>query len=127
MTDDLNGYVSPINMIITQTRCQVEEQQGQILMRAVHEAGFDVDQHELMRALKYDREQYKKGYEDAMKNAVPLDKLCEWLARNAFAFECEDCEEYCKALLDCEHEVGSDQEYWKNKLTKWMEEQDAAD
>lgn len=59
--------------------------------------------------------------------AVPLDKLCEWLARNAFAFECEDCEEYCKALLDCEHEVGSDQEYWKNKLTKWMEEQDAAD
>ena len=55
--------------------------------------------------------------------AVPLDKLCEWLARNAFAFECEDCEEYCKALLDCEHEVGSDQEYWKNKLTKWMEEQ----
>lgn len=57
--------------------------------------------------------------------AVPLDKLCEWLARNAFAFECEDCEEYCKALLDCEHEVGSDQEYWKNKLTKWMEEQDA--
>lgn len=57
--------------------------------------------------------------------AVPLDKLCEWLARNAFAFECEDCEEYCRALLDCEHEVGSDQEYWKNKLTKWMEEQDA--
>lgn len=56
--------------------------------------------------------------------AVPLDKLCEWLARNAFAFECEDCEEYCRALLDCEHEVGSDQEYWKNKLTKWMEEQD---
>lgn len=55
--------------------------------------------------------------------AVPLDKLCEWLARNAFAFKCEDCEEYCRALLDCEHEVGSDQEYWKNKLTKWMEEQ----
>lgn len=68
---------------------------------------------------------YKKGYADAMKNAVPLDKLCEFLAGNAFAFECEDCEEYCKALLDCEHEVGSDQEYWKNKLTKWMEEQDA--
>ena len=50
--------------------------------------------------------------------AVPLDKLCEWLARNAFAFECEDCNEYCRALLDCENEVGSDPKYWKNKLTK---------
>lgn len=53
--------------------------------------------------------------------AVPLDKLCEWLARNAFAFECKDCEEYCRAMLECENEVGSDPEYWKNKLTKWME------
>ena len=59
--------------------------------------------------------------------AVPLDKLCEWLARNAFAFECEDCNEYCRALLDCENEVGSDPKYWKNKLTKWIEEQDATD
>lgn len=71
-----------------------------------------------------------KYHVDAIKSvptvpAVPLDKLCEWLARNAFAFECEDCEEYCRALLGCEHEVGSDPEYWKNKLTKWMDEQDA--
>lgn len=55
--------------------------------------------------------------------AVPPDKLCEWLARNAFAFECEGCEEYCRALLDCENEVGSDPKYWKNKLTEWMEKQ----
>lgn len=57
--------------------------------------------------------------------AVPLDKLCEWLARNAYAFECKDCEEYCRALLECGNEAGSNPEYWKNKLTTWMEGLDA--
>lgn len=59
--------------------------------------------------------------------AVPLDKLCEWLARNAYAFECKDCEEYCKAMIECENEVVGDPEYWKNKLTKWMEEENHAE
>lgn len=59
--------------------------------------------------------------------AVPLDKLCEWLAGNAYAFECKDCEEYCRALLECENEVGGDPEYWENKLTKWMEGLDGTD
>lgn len=104
-------------MISTQTRCQVEEQQGQILMRAVHEAGFDVDQHELMRALKYDREQYKKGYEDAMKNAVTLDKLCELLAKNA------DCPPEHSPVRDhCKENCA---ECWRSVLEEWMEEQNA--
>lgn len=114
MKDDLNGYVSPINMISTQIRCQVEEQQGQILMRAVHEAGFDVDQHELMRALKYDREQYKKGYEDAMKNAVPLDKLCECLVRKRIGF----VDEVDGKRLTGELTKGA----WATLILEWMEE-----
>ena len=59
--------------------------------------------------------------------AVPLDKLCEWLSRNAWAFDCEYCEGYCKAMTDCENDVGNNPEYWKDKLTNWMEEQDATD
>lgn len=59
--------------------------------------------------------------------AVPLDKLCKWLSRNAWAFDCEGCEGYCKAMIDCENEVGNNPEYWKNKLTNWMEGLDAAD
>ena len=53
--------------------------------------------------------------------AVPLDKLCEWLAGNAWAFDCRDCEEYCEAVIGCKNEVGSSPEYWADKLTKWME------
>jgi len=59
--------------------------------------------------------------------AVPLDKLCEWLAGNAWHLDCTDCDaEHC----DCPQwhdDSGSSPAFWKAKLTKWMEEQDAAD
>ena len=92
-----------------------------------------IDRDAVKEKKVYSKERHEKVVPvaeiDWMPNieAVPLDKLCEWLARNAFAFECKDCEEYCRALLECENEVGSDPEYWKNKLTKWMEGLDAAD
>lgn len=51
---------------------------------------------------------------------VPLDKLCEWLAGNAWYIDCSDCDgERC----DCPqlHDSGSSPAFWKEKLTKWME------
>ena len=59
--------------------------------------------------------------------AVPLDKLCEWLAGNAWHLDCSDCDgEHC----DCPQfhdDSGSSPAFWKAKPTKWMEEQDATD
>lgn len=40
--------------------------------------------------------------------AVPLDKLCEWLAKNASWYATE---------------IDGDPEEWKSILTEWMEEQ----
>lgn len=55
--------------------------------------------------------------------AVPLDKLCEWLAGNAWHLDCSDCDgEHC----DCPQlydDSGSSPEFWKAKLLKWMDEQ----
>ena len=55
--------------------------------------------------------------------AVPLDKLCEWLAGNAWHLDCSDCDaKHC----DCPQwhdDSGSSPAFWKAKLTKWMEEQ----
>lgn len=56
-------------------------------------------------------------------DAVPLNKLCEWLAGNAWHLDCSDC--------DCEHcdcpqlhdDSGNSPEFWKTKLLKWMEKQ----
>lgn len=57
--------------------------------------------------------------------AVPLDELCEWLAGNAWHLDCSDCDgEHC----DCPQlydDSGSSPAFWKAKLTKWMEEQNA--
>lgn len=44
--------------------------------------------------------------------AVPLDKLCEWLERNAAG-----------RWNGLEYTAAG----WKDELTRWMEEQDAAD
>ena len=51
--------------------------------------------------------------------AVPLDKLCEWLSDNAYMY-----------LTEKELDSGyssHDPAYWEMKLSKWMEEQNAAD
>lgn len=58
---------------------------GQIL-KAVQNVGIDVDKSELLRALKYDRNQYEKGYEDgkAISQWIPVS---ERLPEDGF--ECE--------------------------------------
>lgn len=54
-------YKSPIDIIYGQLETQME---GEII-RAVQRYDIDVDKDELVRALRYDRDQYKKGYSDA--------------------------------------------------------------
>lgn len=53
-------YNSPIEMIIGNMQIQHE---GEIF-RAVQNIGVNVDKYELLKALRYDREQYDKGYKD---------------------------------------------------------------
>lgn len=48
--------------------------------------------------------------------AVPLDKLCEWLAVNASYI-----------FGGYKNTWKFEARHWKDVLTKWMEEQDAAD
>ena len=54
------SYQSPIEVIQTQMRNQIE---GNIY-QAVMNVGVNVDKEELLKALQYDREQYQKGYKD---------------------------------------------------------------
>ena len=68
------SYESPIDIIKTQMRFQME---GEI-MRAVQNVGVNVDKDELLRALKYDRQQYEKGYKDR-DDAIIRCGQCEFL------------------------------------------------
>lgn len=55
-------YKSPIDIIHGQLETQLE---GEVL-KAVQKCGVVVDKDELLKALAYDRDQYEKGYRDAM-------------------------------------------------------------
>ncbi len=65
-------YKSPID-IFTQTANivkQMQEKQDEYVYRCVLKTGVDVDKEELIKALKYDREQYSKGYTDGINEFV---------------------------------------------------------
>ena len=62
-------YESPIEMISRQVRTQQEEN----VYKAVLEVGVNVDKEELIRALKYDRDQYNRGYHDGLLKASILN------------------------------------------------------
>lgn len=63
-------YESPIKVIQGELETQLE---GEIL-KAVHRVGVTVDRDELIQALRYDREQYQKGFADARKDAVVVTR-----------------------------------------------------
>lgn len=59
-------YESPINIIQGEMQMQLE---GEVY-KAIQKVGVDVDKEELLKALQYDREQYKKGYNDAIEEFI---------------------------------------------------------
>ena len=66
-------YKSPITIIQNQMELKMEAD----ILKAVQSCNIDVDKDELLKALKYDRDQYNKGYEDGKREFV--DKVVEQL------------------------------------------------
>lgn len=59
----MNSYESPIELIAHEVQTKIEHD----AVKVVQSYGFNVDKKELEKALKYDRNQYEKGYADARK------------------------------------------------------------
>ena len=73
-------YESPLTKIYGTIQNQIVKQDEENTMYVVNRAvGYDVDKEELIKALNYDRDQYKKGYADAM--AVIEDVKAEITAK----------------------------------------------
>lgn len=60
-------YESPIELITNDIVSSVAKQMDYNIYRAVLTTGVNVDKEELIKALKYDRDQYNKGFEDGAK------------------------------------------------------------
>ena len=62
-------YKSPIELIESDFKIKIEDD----IYKAVQHVGINVDKTELLKALKYDRNQYDKGYQegyDYAKNEI---------------------------------------------------------
>lgn len=77
-------YESPINQILGEMQITYENE----CLKAVQSVGFDVNKEELAKALMYDRNQYEKGYADAIQEFINMsweylgDKYLDWEIRN---------------------------------------------
>ena len=60
-------YESPLKMMCDNFTNQIIKQEEDKIICEIRQAvGYDIDKRELIKALQYDRNQYKKGYADAM-------------------------------------------------------------
>ena len=60
-------YESPITKFYEDIAHQFAKQDDENYMYTINQTvGYSVDKEELIKALQYDRNQYEKGYEDAM-------------------------------------------------------------
>lgn len=64
----LDMWEAPIKMMQSEWETQLE---GEVL-KATRKVGVVVDKEELLKALEYDREQYEKGYGDAVKECLSV-------------------------------------------------------
>ena len=57
-------YESPIRIVIDDMTRKIIQQQEDYVIEEIQKINVDVDKEELIKALKYDREQYEYGYKD---------------------------------------------------------------
>lgn len=74
-----NNYLSPINIWITEVDKDFQNQVDEQVYKEVLNVGVSVDKKELIKALKYDRDQYNKGFKDGVESII--DNLREVIAR----------------------------------------------
>lgn len=57
--EELNGYAPPVSLNLNDFQYEI----GDAVAKAIAKSGIQVNQEELLKALKYDRGQYKAGYD----------------------------------------------------------------
>ena len=65
-------YESPLSVIFGEIQTKIIEERENQVIQALQNCGINVDKEELIKALMYDRQQYKKGYADAKAEEPPF-------------------------------------------------------
>jgi hypothetical protein len=95
-------YQSPIEIIYGEITSSMEND----IIKVVQKYGINVDKEELLRALRYDRDQYNKGYADALNlfRKPLIASTCDTCAHQPV------CSKYiaCGEVSRCEHYMKED-------------------
>ena len=85
-------YENPINIttIYDDISSQIQKQTEALVFQEIQRVGVYVDKEELIKALKYDRGQYIKGYNNAID---------EFVNRAYLHLGSEDYDIYCKETI----------------------------
>lgn len=117
------SYKSPIDIVnngMQMVREQLNNQEEEIILKAVVRVGINVDKDELIKALHYDRNQYKKGYEDAcskfkwipVEERLPEESLNSVIGWDAYKERCVFVQYYMNDWILGNHE--------SVKIVAWM-------
>lgn len=82
-------YESPIEVLYGQMQTEIE---NDLLVKCSQTVEYNINKDELIKALKYDREQYEKGYSDGLnadKRISVDDKLPDTLNECLVWYSCD--------------------------------------
>lgn len=82
-------YESPITLFMDEIHAQQIQHTEDCIFQAVQRVGVDVNKDELLKALKYDRDQYNEGYQVGYSSgmevfAEALDSICWYNSHGPF-------------------------------------------
>lgn len=97
-------YDSPIHILYGDIAHQMGQEVDRQIMKAVAKVDIDVDQEELLRALQYDRDQFRKGFSAG------------WESRETEMVHCKDCKYWNQDHKYCEG-IGN----WFGIADEWSE------
>lgn len=94
--EELNGYAPPVSFNPNDFQYEI----GDAVVRAIAKFGIQVNQEELLKALKYDRGQYKAGYDagfaDGFVETLHIARCRECTHYNGH----RHCDYFCETVLD---------------------------
>lgn len=79
--DTMRGYESPINISENIANKIISERENSIVAQISSQIGVTVDKNELVKALSYDRDQYREGYTKGYQDAyyVGYEDACRFI------------------------------------------------
>ena len=128
------SYKSPIEITYGDLKTRIEDNAYSV----VQSYGINVDKAELLKALEYDREQYRQGYADGQKEERTAKVAHKWtMMLNPFDESTSPTEAGCYRIIDMYGTEMTDYyfaeprmtprgvAYWKdceNPIVAWMKE-----